>query len=289
MKSNLIPGIVALCAFALVCGSAGCGGGGDGEDFTDDGSPTEVFGSSACSAVGYEKVLKVANGELCSADSRGDTSSVVEVQITNLAGQRFICTGTVISPTAVLSAAHCFARGAALVEVIATIGGAKQRRVARNVVSHPDFQVSDDAVYLNDAAVIVIDGSLSVPPTPILVSREAQEGEEAAVAGFGQTSGDSPVGGVLRAGRAVIRDVSSEHISISFRPNESHPCRGDSGGAIFVQDGGVLFVAGVVSQSAPDIPEEVICTVGDETLYTNIFNSNVSSFVLTVAPDAAIG
>jgi hypothetical protein len=212
----------------------------------------------------------------------------VEVQITDAAGNQYTCTGTVVSPTAVLTAAHCLAENPVLVEVVTTVNGARQRAYARSYRIHPDFQDSQDGYYYNDAAVILMSKGLAAPVTPILLSREAAEGEEAAVAGYGQTTDGSPIDGVLRAGRASIRSVTSNHIFISFTENESHPCRGDSGGALLVQEGGQLSIVGVVSQSAPDVPLEVICSVGDETLYTNMFNASVSSFVLSVAPDAAV-
>jgi hypothetical protein len=277
---------VLLSVIGIVQVSA-CGGGEGGES-AEAGSPTVVFGDSACSIVGFQKSLKIANGEVCSVDSRADTSSIVEVLLTDAAGAQYTCTGTVISPTAVLTAAHCFLVNPVLVEVVATVNGTRQRASARSYRIHPDFRDSRDGFYFDDAAVIFMNTALAAPVTPILLSREAVEGEEAAVAGYGQTRNDLATDGVLRAGRASIRNVTSNHIFISYTENESHPCRGDSGGALLVQDGGQLAIVGVVSQSAPDIPLEVICSVGDETLYTNMFNSSVSSFVLSVAPDAAV-
>ncbi len=279
-----------LCAYAFTSAAlqlSACGGSG-GDSSGDGGSPTMVFGNSACSVVGFQKSLKVANGEVCSADSSSDTSSIVEVRITDAAGIQYTCTGTVVSPTAVLTAAHCFEVNPVLVEVVTTVRGARQRAYAQSYRIHPDFQNSADGFYFNDVAVILVSKALPAPPTPILLSREAENGEEAAVAGYGQVSGDAPLDGSLRAGRALIRDVTGNHIFISFTDDESHPCRGDSGGALFVQQGDQLAIAGVVSQSAPNVPLEVICSVGDETLYTNMFNPSVSSFVLSVARDAAV-
>ncbi len=284
MKHPILSVLLSVVGIIQV---SACGGGEDGES-AEAGSPTVVFGDSACSIVGFQKSLKIANGEACSVDSRADTSSIVEVLLTDAAGRQYTCTGTVVSPTAVLTAAHCFLVNPVLVEVISTVGGERQRAYARNYRIHPDFRDSSDGFYFNDAAVIFMSRALAAPVTPILLSREAVAGEESAVAGYGQTRNDLATDGVLRAGRASIRSVTSNHIFISFTENESHPCRGDSGGALLVQEGGQLAIVGVVSQSAPDIPLEVICSVGDETLYTNMFNASVSSFVLSVAPDAAV-
>jgi secreted trypsin-like serine protease len=288
MKPKLLSSLVSILSAVLMLSVSACGGGGGDDDRAETGSPTVVFGASACSVVGFQKSLKVANGEACTVDSRSDTSSIVEIQITDAAGNQFICTGTVISPTAVLTAAHCFASNPVLVEVVATVQGARQRRFAKSYRIHPDFQDAQNGFFYDDVAVVLMNRDLAAPPTPILLSREALKGEESAVAGYGQTKEGAPTDGVLRAGRASIRNVTPNHIFISFTENESHPCRGDSGGALLVQEQGRLSIVGVVSQSAPNVPLEVICSVGDETLYTNMYNPSVSSFVLSVVPDAAV-
>jgi hypothetical protein len=128
---------------------------------------------------------------------------------------------------------------------------------------------------------------MSAPITPILLGRDAQEGEDGIVAGYGQTTSTSSLPDDVYAGYATIRDVTDNHIRIDFTSDESHPCRGDSGGALLVDEAG-LAVVGVVSQSDPSVPSDTICEVGDITLYTNIQNASVSSFVLSVAPDAAV-
>jgi secreted trypsin-like serine protease len=288
MKMKLFSFLSVVLIATTITHLQGCGGGGGGDETVEAGNPTVVFGDSACSVVGYQKSLKVANGEVCSADSSGDTSSIVEVQITDAAGDQYTCTGTVISPTAVLTAAHCFELNVVLVEVVSTVRGSRQLQYAQSYRIHPDFRSTDAGYYFNDVAVIVMNRPLSAPATPILLSREASQGEDAAVAGYGQVQDGVPTDGVLRAGRALIRDVTSDHIFISFTANESHPCRGDSGGALLVQEQGGPAIVGVVSQSDPSVSQEVICSLGDETLYTNIYNSTVSSFVLSVVPDAAV-
>lgn len=268
--------LVSLLAAIIVCLS-GCGGsGGDGDQ--------ELSSSSgrSCDAIG----LKVANGETCQAGSSPQSSPIVRLTFQDSFGQaEGLCTGTLVDPFTVLTAAHCFETppSSLLVESFVDYSYATSYAV------HPSFSASDEssgAVLFNDIALVYLENPLSVSPAPILFSRSAQVGEEAVVAGFGEvTNGDG--GGSIHAGNAIIREVTPNHIFITFNESESHPCRGDSGGPLLVSEGGTWSIVGVVSQSDPSVAEDNICSPGDVTLYTNVQGGEVSSFLASYAPSAA--
>jgi secreted trypsin-like serine protease len=224
------------------------------------------------------------------ADSESDTSSVVKLRIETRDGSIGTCTGTVISTTAVLTAGHCFAYSDwSRVIITAVSAGRKVDVQSTSVVVHPNFRASlSEGLFFNDAAIVKVGSALPVPPLPLLVSRAPQVGEDSTVAGYGQTeNGGAAVDDVV-AGQAVIRSVTDNHLRIDYRDGESHPCKGDSGGALLVQQGEGLAIAGVVSQSDPSVTADQICEQGeDKTLYTNTQQASVSNFILAQARGAA--
>jgi secreted trypsin-like serine protease len=268
--------IVLASSFTLLIGC------GDSSD-SDGGSSA----SDACAEIGYSKTAKVVNGTQCPISNSADSSSVVRVEILVGGTPAGVCTGTVISPTAVLTAAHCFAGSSSRANIIVTANGSRRTYSSRSVAIHPGFTVTGDGFFLNDAAVITTTSRIAAPVTPILLARAPQEGEESIVAGYGQTGPSDPTTQDVYAGNAIIRGVTNDHVRIDFKSNEAHPCRGDSGGALFVIEGGEPVIIGVVSQSDPSVDADMICKVGDITLYTNVQNSSVQGFILSQAPDAA--
>ena len=289
ITSNIVlKGLTAcMCAVLAACGSSTdscslygtCGGTDDG------GSSTQFRGVSACQAIGYGDTKKVANGEQCSLTGSSATSSVVKLIIVK-GNAAFVCTGTVVSPTAVLTAAHCFARGADSVQIVTTIKGKQSAVAARSVAVHPKWGVSNNVMF-NDIAVVKTARRLSTPSTPILLSRAPAETEDAVVAGYGQTTNDGPAETNVYAGRAIVDDVSDNHIYIDYTRSQAHPCKGDSGGALFIANGNGIGIVGVVSQSDPSIDVDDICKSGDRTLYTNVRDPSVAAFIRANITDAS--
>lgn len=277
--------MVSACALMASCGGDSdscslfgtCGGSDPG------GSSTTFRGAPACQAIGYTKTTKVANGEECKITSSADSSSVVKLLISK--GQsRGVCTGTVISPTTVLTAAHCFAGGASSVQIVTTVKGKQATMAARSFTVHPQWGIQNNVMF-NDVAVVKATRRLTAPVTPVLLSRSPTEAEESLVAGYGQTENSGPAEANVYAGRAVVEDVSDNHVFIDYTRNQAHPCKGDSGGALFVANGTGIAIVGVVSQSDPSVDIESICEVGDRTLYTSVKDPSVAAFIRANARD----
>lgn len=277
-------GLLLIGLIASLVGSVllftGCGGGGNG------GSSD---GGAACESIGFAASFKVAGGEQCIANSESDSSSVVKLTIETITGDVATCTGTVISPTAVLTAGHCFVLfDSPRVTITALVRGNKVDIPAARVAVHPGFSISSERVLFNDVAIVKAASIIPVPALPILLSRAPEVGEESIVAGYGQTENNGSAVSDVVAGQAVIRLVTDNHLRIDYRGGESHPCKGDSGGALLVNQGGGLAIVGVVSQSDPSVSSDLVCEKGDQTLYTNTQQASVSNFIFSQARAAAV-
>ena len=192
-------------------------------------------------AISSQSTSRIVNGT--------PTSDFSSVGMLGAWGSDF-CSGTLISPTFVLTAAHC-AEGVGDTEGNFTVEG--QTYTTSRVYVHPDW---NDFVFgtdgANDIALYELSTSVTgATPSPIFTGTP-QVGDELTLVGFG-AGGDGNTGhngdyGIKRVGTTPIDQVSSTLIHWSFDNNsESNTAPGDSGGPAFLLVDGVYEVAGVTS------------------------------------------
>src|SRR5262245_48033956 len=255
-------------AGVLVLALAAACGGSSSPTTPSTPPPTTLPVSSACGAVSSTAIV---NGADCSTDN----SPVVLLNMKDSTGlQSGSCSGTVIAPRAILTAAHCLQPPAAGVLVFL---GSGPQQTASSFAAHPSWRESSPSQF--DVGVVLMPADIGRAPKPLLLSRDARAGETAVISGWGKDAGQGTAA-TLRAGTATITAVSTLTLQTTSTTTASAVCQGDSGGPILLQEGGTWAVAGVISANST-----LACSFGDN-FYANLRAADNMNFVLGRVPDA---
>ncbi|HEY8088106.1 MAG TPA: trypsin-like serine protease, partial [Polyangiaceae bacterium] len=195
-----------------------------------------------------------------------DTGDAAVVAIVASSGV-MACSGTVVAPHIVLTAAHCVLPeviDGARVVVGSSVASPTATIPVAHAVAHPQF---DPVALTNDVAILVLSGAAPVSPVPFGTAPPAV-GASVALAGWGVTAEDAGDSGEKRQGTGVVGSVDANTFGVGSVP--SQPCEGDSGGPAFVTASGVTSVEGITSQG------DAACVAG--ATYTRV-DAYVASFI----------
>jgi hypothetical protein len=203
-------------------------------------------------------------------DGRSDDSERAVVAI--LSGGQVLCSGTVVAPQIVLTAAHCLDRCTPeqLDVSIGQIPGGEPTEVTLQWV-HPLF---DPVTHANDIALLVTSQSLSVAAIPMHhASLGSVVGDAVRIVGFGRTSASSDAPLTRHDGTSIIAAIDAT--TLRLRSDPSLPCYGDSGGPVLLDVQGVTQVFGIVSYGTENCTSYAVATRVDA--YTSAFLDAFSS------------
>lgn len=269
------PPVLAWLLVAAL-GIAGCGGSGGSPTTPSAGSTPASDGAAACAAlagISTPSMVGIFNGTACSTSS----AAVVLLNMRDKAdGALAQCSGTVIGPRAVLTAAHCLGSDVALVKVYRGSGAQVN---AVSFQAHPNYRENTSSS--PDVGVVLTGEDLQRPALSLLLSRDAAVGERAVIAGWGLDENNQQT--QLKAGMTTISGTAPGFLlaQYTFGTGSSGVCNGDSGGPLLLLQGGTWSLAGVTSATS-----DTLCR--DTTNYfTNIRRPDVRSFVTGLVPDVA--
>ncbi len=237
-------------------------------------------GLNSCVIIGDqpEISLRIINGTKCVA---GNTP-VLFLNIYNensanpLQGS---CTGTLISPRTILTAAHCLPRNITRVDVVTDEGEFSSTRFFAHELYNG---FSSDY----DVGVVILEEELTNRTVAVLSENDLTPSEELLIAGYGLVDhtgtgrnelgpGDGITDG-LQSGFMRVHRVSHGSIKAryNFRKGGSNTCNGDSGGPAFVKRGDDWVLAGVISNG-----RNLRCGRRDISGFANLTADNVKSFL----------
>ena len=159
------------------------------------------------------------------------------------------CSATLITPTVVLTAAHCLPPNIPTaftnIQVFfgsSAVNGGQLRQVADGW-TNPAW--NDQAIY-EDIGMLRLSDTAPTAPIP-LNTTALSAGQSTTLVGFGVTTASGSNSGVKRVGTATIDQLDAQVIAMVAAPSST--CYGDSGGTTLIDVDGTEHIAGVHSRA----------------------------------------
>ena len=159
-------------------------------------------------------------------------------------GKSHLCTGVLISPKVVVSAAHCY-KSPNETYIVYGCDNIKHDECIRvkveSIHNHPQYKFAFNSG--NDIAVFLTEEPIDLPPVKI-ANKKHYKDEVVKAVGFGARNNNS---GIIYDGIGTVKDEYLFEISAKLK-KQTDPNPGDSGGPILILENGEYKVLGILSR-----------------------------------------
>jgi secreted trypsin-like serine protease len=184
------------------------------------------------------------------------------------------CSGTVVAPNVVLTAAHCVDEGCGkrvFVGEDVAFPDAGRTIDVRSATVHPEYRLASP---FGDIAVLVLEDQVDVAPRAIAPSDVLKNLPYVRVVGYGNTNFDGTKGygrrrqvDVPLAGTSRDYGADQDTEFVAGAPNLNRDsCRGDSGGPAYAMVAGEWLLVGATSRASG----HMVRPCGDGGVYTKV-------------------